>query len=208
MQRRARGQEEGWLLSYADLITNLLLFFVVLLSAANLSKSKMQQITKAIAGEPQPESLESLQKEIDKAIVDKKLQDVVQTKMTDEGYEIALNSGFVFDSGRAELRPEFIAPLTAMLEELKPFSGKYSFAVEGHTDSTPIVGSAQFKSNWDLSAGRAIIVRERLEEIGIDRKRIRVEGYADTRPLPEEELKDLSVEARNARLRRVVVRVY
>jgi len=46
MQRRSRGHEEGWLLSYADLITNLLLFFVVLLTAANLSKGKMQQITR------------------------------------------------------------------------------------------------------------------------------------------------------------------
>ena len=44
MQRRAMGHEDSWLLSYADLITNLLLFFVVLLTAAQLSKAKMQQI--------------------------------------------------------------------------------------------------------------------------------------------------------------------
>ena len=50
MERRARGHEEAWLLSYADLITNLLLFFVVLLTAANLSKGRMQQIVKSISG--------------------------------------------------------------------------------------------------------------------------------------------------------------
>ncbi len=208
MQRRPRGHEEGWLLSYADLITNLLLFFVVLLSAANLSKSKMQQITKAISGEEQPESLESIQKEIEKKITEKSLQDVVQTRIQDEGLELSLNSGFVFDSGRANLRLEFEAPLLSMLETLKPYSSKYHFAVEGHTDSTPIVGGGQFISNWDLSAARALVVRERLEGAGVDRTRIRVEGYADTRPLPESELLKLTPEARNARLRRVVVRIY
>jgi chemotaxis protein MotB len=208
MHRRQRGHEEGWLLSYADLITNLLLFFVVLLSAANISKTKMQQITKAISGEPQPESLESIQAQIDKTIAEKKLTEVVQTKLKDDGLELSLNSGFVFDSGRALLRPEFEAPLSGMLEVLLPYSSKYSFAVEGHTDATPIIGTGFFASNWDLSAARALVVRNRLETVGIDRTRIRVEGYADTRPLPEEELQGLTTEQRNARLRRVVVRVY
>ena len=50
-RRRSKG-EESWLLSYADLITNLLLFFVVLLTAAQLNKSRMQQIAKNMAGGP------------------------------------------------------------------------------------------------------------------------------------------------------------
>lgn len=208
MQRRPRGHEEGWLLSYADLITNLLLFFVVLLSAANLSKSKMQQIAKAISGAEQPESLESIQREIDKQIVEKDLKNVVQSKLQDEGLELSLNSGFVFDSGRAVIRPDFEGPLISMLQVLRPYSNKYRFAIEGHTDSTAIIGSSQFPSNWELSAARAIIVRERLEDIGIERTRIRVEGYADTKPLPEAELALLKPEERNARLRRVVVRIY
>ena len=95
-----------------------------------------------------------------------------------------------------------------MLEVLLPYSSKYSFAVEGHTDATPIIGAGAFASNWDLSAARALVVRGRLEGVGIDRTRIRVEGYADTRPLPEAELAGLTPEQRNARLRRVVVRIY
>jgi chemotaxis protein MotB len=208
MQRRTRGTEDGWRLSYADLITNLLLFFVVLLTAANLSKSKMQQITKAISGEAQPESLESIKQAIDKEIKDKNLQDVVQSKLQDEGLDLSLNSGFVFDSGRADLRPDVEAPLTAMLQILAPYSEKYHFAVEGHTDSTPLLPSSQFASNWELSAARAISVRARLEATGIDRGRIRVEGYADTKPLPEAELAGVPADQRDSRLRRVVVRVY
>lgn len=68
MERRARGHEDGWLLSYADLITNLLLFFVVLLTAANLSKGRMQQIVKSISGEESEQSLSAIRKEIDAEI--------------------------------------------------------------------------------------------------------------------------------------------
>ncbi len=205
MQRRAKGHEESWLLSYADLITNLLLFFVVLLSAAQLNKSRMQQIVKSISGAEQPASLESIRKEIDAQIAKKELQALVQTTLTSEGLELSLNSGLVFDSGKAIIRSEFDKTVTSMLQTLVPYSTKYSFAVEGHTDSTPMLNGG---SNWDLSSDRAIVLRQRLEDIGIVRSRIRVEGYADTKPLPEDQLKGLSPEERLARHRRVVVRIY
>ncbi|MBS1149349.1 MAG: flagellar motor rotation protein MotB [Myxococcaceae bacterium] len=205
MQRRARGHEESWLLSYADLITNLLLFFVVLLTAAQLNKSRMQQIVKSISGAEQPASLESIRKQIDAEIAKKELQQVVSTTLTAEGLELSLNSGLVFDSGKAIIRSEFDTTVTSMLQVLVPYSTKYSFAVEGHTDVTPMTNGG---SNWDLSSDRAIVLRQRLEDVGIVRSRIRVEGYADTKPLPEDQLKGLSPEQRLARHRRVVVRIY
>ena len=54
MQRRTIGNDEGWLLSYADLITILLIFFAMLPAAAHISKTKMQQIQK------QPRSLKMI----------------------------------------------------------------------------------------------------------------------------------------------------
>jgi len=207
MQRRKMGNEEGWLLSYADLITNLLLFFVVLLTAANLSKGRMQQIAKSISGQESPQSLEAIRKEIDAQIKAQQMEKLVATTQTEEGLELSLNSGLVFDSGRAQIRPELEQTINAMLKVLTPYSTKYTFAVEGHTDPTPINGGA-FASNWELSSARAIVVRQRLEDVGIARSRVRVEGYADTKPLPEEQLMGLGPEERMARLRRVVVRVY
>jgi chemotaxis protein MotB len=208
MQRRKAGHEESWLLSYADLITNLLLFFVVLLTAANFSRLKMQQIAQSISGKESPASLESIRKEIEAQIAAKNLQDLVTTTVTDAGLEVSLNSGLVFDSGKAKIRPEFEETVASMLKELAPYSSKYNFAVEGHTDSTPIVSGGLFASNWELSSARAIVVRQRLEEVGINRSRIRVEGYAETKPLPEQLLKGLSEDERLARHRRVVVRIY
>lgn len=205
MQRRPKGHEESWLLSYADLITNLLLFFVVLLTAANLNKTRMQQIVKSISGAESPQSLEAIQREIDQQISQKHLQDLVRTSLGAEGLELSLNSGLVFDSGKAVIRPEHDATVTSMLQVLSPYSAKYQFAVEGHTDTIPMVGPT---TNWELSSSRAIAVRQRLEEVGISRGRIRVEGYADTKPLPEDELKGLNADERLARHRRVVVRIY
>jgi chemotaxis protein MotB len=208
MQRRAKGNEEGWLLSYADLITNLLLFFVVLLTAAQMNKGRLQQIAKSLSGAEGAASLESIRREIDAQIAQKKLQDLVRTTVTADGLELSLNSGLVFDSGRAQLRPEFEETISSMLQALAPYSTKYAFAVEGHTDSTPLTNGSVFATNWELSSARAIVVRQRLENVGISRERIRVEGYADTKPLPEDQLRGITPEERLARHRRVVVRIY
>jgi chemotaxis protein MotB len=205
VQRRAKGHEEGWLLSYADLITNLLLFFVVLLTAAQLNKARMQQIAKALSGAEQPASLESIKKEIDAQIEKKQLKDLVSTTITVDGLEISLNSGLVFDSGKAIIRTEHEQTVNSMLQTLVPYATKYNFAVEGHTDVTPMTGGG---SNWDLSSDRAIVVRQRLEDVGIGRTRIKIEGFADTKPLPEAQLTGLSPEERLARHRRVIVRIY
>lgn len=208
MQRRERTHEESWLLSYADLITNLLLFFVLLLSAANLSKGRMQQIVKGISGAESPQSLASIQKEIDAKIAEQKMEKLVQTEMTDEGLEINFNSSLTFDSGKAIIRPDVEKVVTSMLENLVPFSKKYNFAVEGHTDTTPLANGSVFPTNWELASARAITVRQRMEQAGVDKTRIRVEGYADTKPLPEKKLEGLNAEERLARHRRVVVRIY
>lgn len=208
MQRRAHGNDEGWLLSYADLITNLLIFFAMLLAAANISKTKMQQIQKEISGVEQPASLSSIQKEIDAKISREGLQDLVRTDLTDDGLKVSLNSGLVFDSGSAGIRADQQPVLDQMLETLVPYATRYAFAVEGHTDTRPVSTGGTYKSNWELSADRANAVRARLEGVGVASERIRVEGYADTVALPEADLEGLSPEERLARHRRVIVRIY
>ncbi len=208
MQRRAHSNDEGWLLSYADLITNLLIFFAMLLAAADISKTKMQQMQKEISGKEQPESLSSIQKEIEKQIAAEGLQEMVRTELTDDGLKVSLDSGIVFDSGSALIRYEQAPVLDKMLKTLVPYTEKYAFAVEGHTDSTPIGAGSLYPSNWELSTDRANAVRGRLESVGIAEGHIRVEGYADTVPLPPEDIAALPADQALARHRRVVVRIY
>lgn len=208
MQRRVQSNEEGWLLSYADLITNLLIFFAMLLAAAQISKTRMQQIQKEISGVEQPASLSSIQKQIDQKIASEGLQEMVRTELTDDGLKVLLDSGIVFDSGSAVIRIEQAPVLDTMLQTLVPYTQKYAFAVEGHTDSNPIGIGSPYKSNWELSTDRANAVRSRLETVGVEQGRIRVEGYADTIALPEADLAGLPFDQRMARHRRVIVRIY
>lgn len=207
MKRRTHTSDEGWLLSYADLITNLLVFFAMMLAAAQVSRTKMQQIAQELSGVEQPESLSSIQEKIDAQIAEEGLEDLIRTDLTDEGLKLSLNSGLVFTSGSATIQDAQSEVLDHMLETLVPFADKYGFAVEGHTDSIPVLGGT-YPSNWELSTGRANAVRARLEGVGVEEGHIRVEGYADTVPLPDSDLEGLSDEERLARHRRVVVRIY
>ena len=207
MKRRSYTSDEGWLLSYADLITNLLVFFAMMLAAAQVSRTKMQQIAQELSGVEQPESLSSIQEKIDAQIAEEGLEELIRTDLTDQGLKLSLNSGLVFTSGSATIQDAQSEVLDHMLETLVPYSDKYGFAVEGHTDSIPVLGGA-YASNWELSTGRANAVRARLEGVGVEQGHIRVEGYADTVPLPDSDLEGLSDEERLARHRRVVVRIY
>lgn len=213
MRRRTYMSNEGWLVSYADLITNLLIFFSMLLGASHISRTRMQEIAQELSGVEQPASLAAIQKEIEKRIQEEGLQDQIRTDLTDDGLRLSLNSGLVFDVGSGQIREAQEPLLDSMLQTLVPYREHYDFGVEGHTDSTPYLSlngstNGEARTNWDLSTDRANAVRLRLENVGIDPERIRVEGYADTVPLPEETLVGLSETDRLARHRRVVVRIY
>jgi len=72
-----------------------------------------------------------------------------------------------------------------------------------------LLGSrAHFPFNGGVQEFYNYAVRGRLESVGVAPGRIRVEGYADTVPLPESELEGLSPDQRLARHRRVIVRIY
>jgi chemotaxis protein MotB len=205
--RKLRSSNEAWLTSYADLITNLLIFFVLLISASQVESGRMEKLVAAVSGEIKPASLSEAQKKVDQALSEQNLKNQVQTKMTDEGLEISFNAGVTFPSGQAVILPEMEAPLAKVLATLAPYGQKYRLAVEGHTDEVPIK-SGTFKSNWELSSARAMQIRERLESAGFAPAKIRVEAYADHKPPEEVQSGTLSPEEEKARRRRVVLRLY
>lgn len=85
-----------------------------------------------------------------------------------------------FPSGSALLNPDFLSVLERIGSALEQIRGR--IAVEGHTDDVPI-SNAAYRSNWDLSAGRAVAVTEQLLAISkLPPKRVSISGFADTHP--------------------------
>lgn len=86
-----------------------------------------------------------------------------------------------FPSGSAELIKPFLSAVSKIGKAIRMTRGRVVIA--GHTDNIPIHND-QFRSNWDLSAARAITLLRKLEEVdSVDPKRITIAGHADTQPL-------------------------
>ena len=107
-------------------------------------------------------------------------------KVTMEGGQLVLTmlDRILFESGRATLRPEAKSVLRRVAGVLERDYPDRVIRVEGHTDDRPIVKSKdRYKSNWELSAARALSVLHFLsKEGGIDERRMYAAAYADTRP--------------------------
>jgi chemotaxis protein MotB len=87
-----------------------------------------------------------------------------------------------FRSGSADLQPAFTQLLDQVGKTIAQSNGR--IYIEGHTDNVPVVFNERFKSNWDLSGARAGAVADRISGVsGITPGRMSVSGYADTRPL-------------------------
>jgi chemotaxis protein MotB len=90
-----------------------------------------------------------------------------------------------FPSGSATLNADFLPVMDRLREALVEIPG--TIAVEGHTDDVPISGG-RFRSNWDLSASRALSVTHELLKSGeLPNDRLMVVGYAETEPFTNNE---------------------
>jgi chemotaxis protein MotB len=204
---KAESDEDPWLISYADLVTNLLAFMVVLVSMAGFSfrtAEAIEGIFEQIEDRKAPPLVE-LGKEIKQLADAEGLSGKVEAAIDKEGLAIQLQDQILFPSGVATLTPEgrsLVRKLGKLLGALPP---KYKVDVEGHTDDVPI-STPRFSSNWDLSAARALEVRKDLETDGVADDRLSITAYADTRPAPSPD--GATREDRRKRNRRVVIRVY
>jgi chemotaxis protein MotB len=106
------------------------------------------------------------------------------------GDRFVFQSEVFFDSGAAVLRPEGRAELDKLaaalldLDKQIPSEINWVLRVDGHTDTRPITGtSSQFKSNWELSAARAISVVQYLIGKGVSPQRLVAAGFGEFQPI-------------------------
>jgi chemotaxis protein MotB len=218
MSRRHKKHEGGhenaerWLLTYADLITLLMVFFVVLYSMSQADSDKFKRISAALQqafnvdvlqgqaaasiddgnarptqpvddliSDAQVPQVARLKNKIE-AVVDGSNQSPDVTVGVDrEGIVVRLSGSYLFDSGRAELKPNSFSVLDAIASELRPAPN--DIRVDGHTDSTPI-DSPRYPTNWELSTARALAVTRYLSETeGVPSDRLMAAGFGEFRPL-------------------------
>ncbi|HEY7990468.1 MAG TPA: peptidoglycan -binding protein [Stellaceae bacterium] len=104
------------------------------------------------------------------------------------GDRFVLQSELFFDTGKADLKPDARAELDKVagalveLERQIPADIAWVLRVDGHTDVRPITGG-QFKSNWDLSAARAISVVQYLVTKGVSPQRLVAAGFGEFQPI-------------------------
>jgi len=192
--------DELWLISYADLLTLLVGFFVLIIASVPLKQARFERIAASLSGTRQA-PLQSLREKID-ALVERSPELKNRVVARDDGTSLGIEfkDALLFDSGsalvRGEARPA-IGEIARLLRELP----KRPVTIEGHTDEVPI-HAAPFRSNWELSSQRAINVLGALEAAGVERARMSARAYADTRPVVSSE----GTVERTAS-RRVVIRV-
>jgi chemotaxis protein MotB len=193
---------ERWLLTYADLITLLMIFFVVMYSLARLDAAKFKTFSNSVRiafgggrnllGDYEgsgmvplpvslPQELAVAKDDTDQYVTMHGLQSEVNTVSDDRGLVITLQEKLLFQPGRSEVNPGARTVLAAMAKLLNTLPNY--IRIEGHTDNVPAGGNL---SNWQLSTQRAAAIAQLMvDRDGVDPHRISAIGYADNRPVAD-----------------------
>ncbi len=197
----------GWVVTFGDMMSLLLTFFIMLLSFSNTNVQKFKELLGSVekafgvqrekiiltrVGQKTPIDLmgsaenqrdakkDALLNLLAQSLTEQNLEGDVTVRKTDRGVLLQIKGSMMFDPGEAILKDK----AKKMFEKLIPIIKKspYEVIVEGHTDNLPIK-SDKYPSNWELSSARAgTVVRFFIEKGNLNPKRFTAEGFADTRP--------------------------
>lgn len=228
---------ERWLVSYADFITLLFAFFVVMYAISSVNEGKYRVLSDSLvsafrsapivdggavmvvptrspgstvkqvvvkedpklteAKQQQRDKMRNVAKDIFAVLAPLVQQGKVRVLETSRGVTIEINDSILFSPGQAQLEQASVRAMRAVGEVLA--NTDFPITIEGHTDNVPI-RTAQFPSNWELSAVRATTVLRLFVEAGVMPEHLTAIGYGETRPVEGNE----SIEGR-ARNRRVSI---
>ncbi|GKT11904.1 MAG: chemotaxis protein MotB [Thiomicrorhabdus sp.] len=201
MSRRRRGHDDGgahggsWKIALADLMTVLMVFFLVMWLMAVVEPTQRDLFVKSIQGEPvdtgsgddqdlvpPQESVIDLEmkppatiQEIEAAMQDINPNDI-NIEDTEEYTKITLKSDSFFESGRATISDKTREQLEVLGETLA--GREQTMVITGYTDNMPI-SNFQFPSNWELSAARAATVARTFIDMGLDKELLTIVGKGD-----------------------------
>ena len=186
----------NWLTTYSDLVTLLLVFFVLLYvmtpgideSTFNSIIAHFQNSTSVVfekdssSEQNDDGSLRDEWKQVQQFLEEQGYSDEVDIEKTDQGVKVTLNDSLTFNSGSARLlnRSEIV------LERIAKAIGTDVREVKthGHTDDVPISESSIYRSNWHLGAARAVSVVLFLnDESVLESNKFEASSYGEFRPV-------------------------
>ncbi len=201
-----------WLLTYGDMVTLLLTFFVLLYTTAEVDGYRLQLVLAAFPGLGNLEggvtlsegrlaelgntieTLPSVQR--GRALDEARRQAVsifepevrsneVRITQDERGLVVSLASDAFFETASAELNIEASRDVFIKLSELLQSDAvaDRKFRIEGHTDNIPTAPGGPWETNWELSTARSLSVLRLLRDYGVPEERFQVMGVADTVPL-------------------------
>ncbi len=205
------NEDRGWLITYADLMTLLLVFFILLYSISSLNMEKFKRAIQSIQvslGETSPrvglldlvnvpeskdqnftiEDLTGLRareqdmlESLNEVIADKNQGENILVYAKGGKITIQIRGAVLFASGSARFN-EMAKPILDEIVNIIQSYPEYKANIKGHTDDVPIE-TVQFPSNWELSAVRATTVLKYLITSGVNPHRLTATGYGELLPL-------------------------
>lgn len=202
---------EGWLISYADLMTLLVGFFVILLSFSTTDQEKLEAVKQSVSkefGGKYEKPFSELANRITEALKKTGVGDQIAIKTTDRGIEMSFLGPVFFAPGSADIKEQGRFLLEELLKTVKAEAGDFSYVVEGHTDDVPLASGGVFKNNWELSSIRACRVLDYFSLHDFDKSHLTAIGYGETRPLvPNRDEQGLALPENQSQNRRVVIKM-
>jgi len=204
------GHGEPWLISYADLMTLLFGFFVLMYVFASADESVKEKIKKSVseyAGGEYTTEFKEIAENLEDRIKEIDLEGEVSVFDTLDGVKIISRGTLFFDSGSTLLKPKAEALIFDIARILSKKAQNFIIFVEGHTDDSPI-NTLYIPSNWELSSLRAGTVVRIFEEVGLNREKLRPIGLSDTQPvLPNRDKQGNPIPVNQAENRRIVINI-
>ncbi len=212
-QHGTHDDESNWLISYADMMTLLCAFFIMLFAITKVGTSDYEEVRKSIAkkfsGEYDPPG-EELRDLLTQTIEETGLPRDVSVFSDSSGVAIAFESRIFFDSLSTNIRPPGKLILSRIIRSIqnkqKTELGNYRVIIEGHSDMRPVTGG-KYISNWELSSARATTVARMFVDYGFDPGQIVAISYSDNKTTERKPAGVYDDEEYNMRSRRVLIRV-
>ena len=183
-------EADDFFVSYSDLVTLLMTFFITMLAVSNVDVDKFVKIARSLneslgGGDMAYENvtlddLDGLMQLFGNS-TDRKADATYDVERRDDGIAIRFNAEYLFRAGEALLRPLAIPALENVGNTIVRRT-KFTVVVEGHTDDEDI-SSAKYPSNWELSTARAASIVRLLQKQGVAPERLIAAGFGSTRPL-------------------------